>query len=77
MKATDTGLRRILKAFTYSYDGFISAFKSEAALRQDILFGLTFVWLACLGGAAGIDGFFPHLYHICRIGEYGRGGCRG
>lgn len=47
MKATDTGLRRILKAFTYSYDGFISALKSEAALRQDILFGLIFGGLLC------------------------------
>jgi len=38
MKATDTGLKRILKAFTYSYDGFRAAFKSEAAFRQDICF---------------------------------------
>lgn len=36
MKATDTGIKRILKAFVYSRDGFISAFKSEAALRQDL-----------------------------------------
>ncbi len=38
MKATDTGIKRILKAFTYSYDGFKAAFKSEAAFRQDIVF---------------------------------------
>ena len=36
MKATDTGIKRILKAFIYSRDGFTSAFKSEAALRQDL-----------------------------------------
>ncbi len=36
MKATDTGIKRILKAFIYSRDGFTAAFKSEAALRQDL-----------------------------------------
>lgn len=36
MKATDTGIKRILKAFTYSKDGFVSSFKSESALRQDL-----------------------------------------
>ena len=35
MKSTDKGLKRILKAFTYSFDGFKSAFKSEEALRQE------------------------------------------
>lgn len=29
-------MKRILKAFTYSYDGFKSAFKSEPAFRQDL-----------------------------------------
>lgn len=38
MKSNATGIIRILKAFTYSFDGFVSAFKSEAAFRQDILF---------------------------------------
>ncbi|MGN1063616.1 MAG: diacylglycerol kinase [Alphaproteobacteria bacterium] len=37
MKATDTGVKRILKAFTYSYAGFISAFRYEAAFRQDLV----------------------------------------
>ena len=37
MKSTKTGIARILKAFGYSYDGFIAAFKSEEAFRQDIL----------------------------------------
>lgn len=36
MKSRDTGVKRILKAFTYSYAGFVSAFKSEEAFRQDI-----------------------------------------
>lgn len=36
MKSPHTGLKRILKAFTYSYDGFTAAFKTEAAFRQDL-----------------------------------------
>lgn len=36
MKSHDTGIKRILKAFIYSYNGFLSAFKSEAAFRQDL-----------------------------------------
>lgn len=37
MKSKYTGIKRILKAFTYSYDGFIAVFKSEAAFRQDLI----------------------------------------
>ncbi len=38
MKAQNNGIKHILKAFMYSYAGFISAFKSETAFRQDLLF---------------------------------------
>jgi diacylglycerol kinase (ATP) len=37
MKSPYTGVKRILKAFTYSYSGFKSAFKTEAAFRQDLV----------------------------------------
>lgn len=37
MKPGKTGLERILNAFKYSRDGFIAAFKSEEAFRQDVL----------------------------------------
>jgi len=37
MKSSNKGIKRILKAFIYSYDGFMAAFKSEAAFRQDLL----------------------------------------
>jgi diacylglycerol kinase (ATP) len=37
MKSQYTGLKRILKAFSYSYYGFRAIFKSEAAFRQDLL----------------------------------------
>lgn len=46
MKSTDTGIRRILKAFIYSRDGFTAAFKSEAALRQDLLVFVVFSLIA-------------------------------
>ena len=46
MKSTDTGIRRILKAFIYSRDGFSAAFKSEAALRQDLLVFVVFSLIA-------------------------------
>ena len=42
MKATDKGIKRILKAFTYSYDGFRATFRSEQAFRQDLLFCAVF-----------------------------------
>ena len=49
MKATDTGIKRILKAFVYSYDGFKAAFKSEAAFRQDVCFFIVMTIVAlCL-----------------------------
>ncbi len=37
MKTNKTGLVRILEAFKYSKDGFVAAFKSEEAFRQDVL----------------------------------------
>lgn len=40
MKSQYTGIRRIIKAFSYSKDGFVATFRSEAAFRQDILFCL-------------------------------------
>lgn len=46
MKSTDTGIRRILKAFIYSRDGFSAAFRSEAALRQDLLVFVVFSLIA-------------------------------
>lgn len=37
MKTNKKGITRILYAFKYSYDGFIAAFKSEEAFREDVL----------------------------------------
>jgi diacylglycerol kinase (ATP) len=38
MKSPYTGIQRIFKAFGYSFSGFVAAFESEAAFRQDLLF---------------------------------------
>lgn len=43
MKSKYNGIKRIIKAFTYSFDGFIAVFKSEAAFRQDLIFCLVAV----------------------------------
>lgn len=49
MKSPYTGVKRILKAFSYSLDGFTAAFKSEAAFRQDLIVFVIFTALAlCL-----------------------------
>ena len=37
MKSKYSGLKRILMAFVYSYKGFKSVFKTEAAFRQNLL----------------------------------------
>ena len=53
MKSSLKGLKRILKAFSYSYDGFTATFKTEAAFRQDLLFcfitGILLVFLPVSG----------------------------
>ena len=47
MKSEYTGIKRILKAFTYSFDGFKAVFQSESAFRQDLLFCLVFGVVFC------------------------------
>ncbi|MDR1614502.1 MAG: diacylglycerol kinase [Campylobacteraceae bacterium] len=37
MKTGDSGIKRLLKAFVYSCDGFLETVKSEAAFRQELL----------------------------------------
>ena len=54
MKAQDTGIKRILKAFVYSYQGFTAAFKSEAAFRQDLAVFTVFGLIALITFPAAI-----------------------
>lgn len=46
MKLPD--IKRILKAFVHSYDGFVAAFKSEAAFRQDLFVFVVFSIVAVI-----------------------------
>ena len=53
MKSTDTGLKRILKAFVYSKKGLSSVFKTEAAFRQDLMLfiaGTIYCFVSSLSG---------------------------
>jgi len=43
-----TGIKRILNAFMHSRDGFMSAFKSEIAFRQDLLIFVVFSLIAII-----------------------------
>lgn len=54
MKAQSGGIKRILKAFGYSFDGFKAVFKSEVAFRQDLMFCLFFGILYCCLPLAGV-----------------------
>ena len=48
MTTQTKGIKRILKAFVHSYDGFIATFKSEAAFRQDLAVFVIFSTVATI-----------------------------
>lgn len=58
MKSEYNGLKRILKAFSYSRDGFVATFKTEAAFRQDILFCIVAGVILCLLPISGVQTAF-------------------
>lgn len=53
MKSPHTGIKRIVVAFRYSFQGIAATFKSEAAFRQNLVFFLVFsvtaLWLPVMG----------------------------
>ena len=55
MKSEYTGLKRILKAFSYSWNGFVAAFKSEASFRQDVAFCAIAGIVLCLLPLSGVQ----------------------
>ena len=55
MKNTATGFKRILKAFTYSGKGFVAAFRSEAAFRQDLVVFVAGVIVAFIFNFTGMQ----------------------
>lgn len=58
MKSPYKGLKRIMKAFSYSKDGFIAVFKTEAAFRQDLVFCLFFGFLGCFLPVSSLERAF-------------------
>lgn len=58
MKRTRKGLKRILNAFKFSYDGFIATFKSEEAFRQDLLIFIILMPIASLLPISVIEKMF-------------------
>lgn len=49
-----TGLARILKAYTYTQEGLIATFKSEAAFRQELALAVILIPLALYFGPGGV-----------------------
>ena len=65
MKSNYTGLKRILKAFTYSGKGFAAVFKTEAAFRQDLvvfIVGTIFCFVLTLSGLERAILFFSLFF---------------
>jgi len=50
-----TGLKRLVNAAGYSWSGIISAFKSEAAFRQELLLACFLIPLAFWLGDTGVE----------------------
>ncbi|MDH2918832.1 MAG: diacylglycerol kinase [Sideroxydans sp.] len=49
-----TGLRRLLNAFAYSYDGLRAAYQHEDAFRQEVWLALVLIPLACFLPSSGV-----------------------
>jgi diacylglycerol kinase (ATP) len=50
-----TGLRRLVNAFGYSFEGFKAAFKHEEAFRQEVFFAVVLIPLAFYLGKNSIE----------------------
>lgn len=49
-----TGVRRLLNAFAYSYDGLCAAYRHEDAFRQEVWLAVLLIPLACFLPSSGI-----------------------
>lgn len=49
-----TGVRRLLNAFAYSYDGLCAAYRHEDAFRQEVWLAVLLIPLACFLSSSGI-----------------------
>lgn len=50
-----TGLRRLLNAMGYTWDGLRAAFKHEDAFRQEVFLALLLIPLALYLGSSGVE----------------------
>jgi len=55
MKNKDTGLKRLFSALEFSRKGLITAFRNEAAFRQEILLALILTPFAFIAGNNGLE----------------------
>ncbi len=53
--AGNTGLRRLVNAAGFSWQGLRAAFRFEAAFRQELLASMAIVPLACWLGSTGME----------------------
>ena len=51
----NTGIRRLLKAMVYSWQGFCAAFKHEEAFRQELLLAIVLIPSGLLLGDGAIE----------------------
>ncbi|MDR0762138.1 MAG: diacylglycerol kinase [Campylobacteraceae bacterium] len=58
MKTGDKGIKRILKAFIYSTEGFLESVKSEAAFRQELVLCAVLLVVALLLPISTIEKLF-------------------
>jgi diacylglycerol kinase (ATP) len=49
------GLTRLLRAFRYSFQGLLQAWREEAAFRQEVLLGVVVVPLGLYLGRSGVE----------------------
>ena len=54
-KPGNTGITRLIKAFGYSMQGFVSCFRSEAAFRQEVAVSLLIIPLGLWLGQTGME----------------------
>jgi diacylglycerol kinase (ATP) len=55
MTSKNKGIVRILKAGVYSYQGFVKAWKSEAAFRQEACLGIILLPIALFADVSAVE----------------------
>jgi diacylglycerol kinase (ATP) len=50
-----TGITRLLRAFVYSFQGFVHTWREEAAFRQEVLLAVLLIPLGLYLGRSGVE----------------------